>query len=171
MFDASAKIHALLEDELSLVKDSRVVQQIRSHLVTPVAIQRAWDYGEPDEVYPCWSVLEHPKSNTGIAYCEFGFGPRAPWGLVTLAGETDMSIGMDSGWFETFLRAFFDSTAATEIPVWRVFRQSDEHYPGVPITEESGWSSTWETVHRLRTADPTVRYHCEQNIYVWRAET
>jgi hypothetical protein len=171
VLDPSTKIHALLEAELSLVNDSRVVKQIRAHLVTPVAIQRAWDYGKPDEAYTCWSVLDHPKSNSGIAYCELGFGPRTPWGLVTLTGKTDMSIGMDSGWFGTFLQAFFDSAAATELPVWRVFKQSDDHYPGVPITEESDWNSTWETVYRLRATDPKVRYHCEQSIYVWRAET
>ncbi len=48
-------------------------------------------------------------SNTGIAYCEFGFGPRNPWGLVFLSRG---SIGMDSAWYESFWASYFESMAA-----------------------------------------------------------
>jgi hypothetical protein len=55
-------------------------------------------------------VLEHPPSNTGIAYSPQGFGPSDPWGLVSLSGD-HMGIGMDSGWFPTLESAMRDSMA------------------------------------------------------------
>ena len=165
-----SRIQALIEAELVQLNDERVVQHVRTLLVQPKVVMRGWGYGKKDEAYPCWSVLEHQRSNNGIAYCEFGFGPRAPWGLVTLSGTIDMSMGMDSGWFVTFLQAFFDSAAATELQIWRVFAQADGHYPGVAITGESDWTSTWDEVRRRRDATPSIRYHCEQSIYAWRSE-
>jgi hypothetical protein len=159
-----AQIHTLVETELSTINDPRVVAHVRSLLVTPTAISRDWDYGAPGQTYPCWSVLNHPKSNTGIAYCESGFGPRTPWGLVVLSGTSHMSMGMDSGWFESFVEAYFDSMAAADLPIWRVFKQVDDSYPGVVLTSESEWDSTWNEVQRLRAADPTSRYHCSHSI-------
>jgi hypothetical protein len=165
-----SQIQALIEAELAQLNDERVVQHVRASLVQPKVVMRGWDFGKKDEAYPCWSVLEHQRSNNGIAYCEFGFGPRAPWGLVTLSGLNDMSMGMDCDWFETFLQAFFDSAAATELHIWSVFTQVDERYPGVAITGESDWTSTWDEVKRLRNANPGIRYHCEQSIYAWRSD-
>ena len=132
------KILKLVEEELSTINDSRVIKHIRSLLGTPVIFMRQWDYGEPNTKYPCWSVLNHVSSNTGIAYSEHGFGPTYPWGLVFLTGDENcMSMGMDSGWFPSFVEAYFDSQASCELPIWRVFKRVDEAYPGVPITDES----------------------------------
>src|SRR3546814_4621244 len=47
-----------------------------------------------------------------IVYCESGFGPERPWGLVHLGGQ-HMSMGDDSGWFPIFLDAYFGSFAPT----------------------------------------------------------
>jgi hypothetical protein len=80
---------------------------------------RPWDYGRPGEAFPCWLVPEHQASNTGIAYCEQGFGPRCPWGLLFLEGTEHMSMGMDSAWFEYFLEACFEFKASSEVPIWR----------------------------------------------------
>jgi hypothetical protein len=55
-------------------------------------------------------VLEHPPSNTGIAYCAQGFGPSDPWGIVFLSGELT-GIGMDSAWFSTLESAMRESMA------------------------------------------------------------
>lgn len=76
----------------------------------PYTVERGWDYGKISERFICWTVLEHPPSNTAIAYCEQGFGPSNPWGLVFLTGE-QMGIGMDSGWFSTLESAMRDSMA------------------------------------------------------------
>jgi len=161
-----AQLHALVEKELEGIRDTRVVKHIRSLLVEPQVFLRPWDYGAEGEAYPCWSVLDHVKSSSGIGYCEFGFGPACPWGLVELPGSADLSLGMDSGWFATFTDAFFDSAAATDLPIWRVFKQGAGPYPGVALTTEAGWDSTWEKVYALRATDPDDRYHCAQDIWV-----
>lgn len=162
------QITQLVQAELSALTDSRVINHIRTLLVPPEPRLRAWDYGADGEAYPCWSVLNHQASNTGIAYCASGFGPRTPWGLVFLEGTAHMSMGMDSGWFEHFLQAYFDSMVATELPIWRVFRTEATAFAGVAITEEAGWDATWKEVERLRSVDPGSRYHCSQSLYVPR---
>lgn len=159
------QVRAMVEAELSAISDHRVESHIRNLLVEPTAIMRDWDYGAPEEAYPCWSVLDHPESNTGIAYCESGFGPRSPWGLVMLSGPSQMSIGMDSGWFVSFLDAYFESIAATELPIWRVFKQASDTYPGIALTSELDWDSAWAEIKRLRAIDSSARYHCSQSIW------
>src|SRR5262249_36981810 len=108
----AAAVKMLVERELALLADARVLAPIRRLLVEPYAVLRGWDYGGPDDEYPCWTVLEDHDSNTSIAYCESGFGPRAPWGLVGLSSEPiNMRIGPDSGWYSSLLDAFFESFA------------------------------------------------------------
>ncbi len=109
---SSLQIRALVANELAGVSEPSVKAYIGSLLVEPQIVMRQWDYGEIGEVFPCWSVLNHSRSNTGIAYCEYGFGPKNPWGLVGLSGSDHKSMGMDCGWFPTFLEAFFDSAAS-----------------------------------------------------------
>src|SRR5260221_7478632 len=127
--------------------------------------ERGWDYGAPGESYPCWLLLAHRPSNTAIAYCEFGFGPATPWGLLFLEGTQHMSMGMDSGWFDCFLDAYFDSKASAELPIWRVFRHHGNDFPGIPITEEGSWDATWAEVMRLRAEQSSFRYDCWQGVY------
>jgi hypothetical protein len=70
---------------------------------------------------------------------------------------------MDSGWFPTFLEAFFESFAAIALPIWRVFKGG----PGlsrIPLTEESSWEVTWKLIEELRVSDPTTPYHCSHSI-------
>lgn len=156
-------IKSLVEKELGCVSDTRVLMQIRKLLVEPNPIMRDWDYGEKGVQYACWAVLDHEASNTGIAYCEGGFGPRWPWGLVALRGEECMSIGMDCGWFSSFLNAYFDSYASAELPIYRVFKTGPS---GIrePITGENSWDATWEQVHALRKSDPESLYDCDHSI-------
>jgi hypothetical protein len=111
----------LVRDELTGVTDPKVRAKIEDFLVEPYCVFRDWDYGEPGTQFPCWTVLEHPASNTGIAYCEEGFGPANPWGLVFLLGEY-LSIGMDAAWFAYLEDAFRDSHAWEDEnpPGWEV---------------------------------------------------
>jgi hypothetical protein len=90
-------IAALTRLQLTEITNPDLVHRIHELQVSPYVVQRDWDYGKPGEAFDCWIVLEHWPSNTGIAYCEKGFGPAYPWGLVFLTGE-HMSIGMDSAW-------------------------------------------------------------------------
>jgi hypothetical protein len=160
----ASSVGGLVETELSELADERVLKHIRSLLVPPRSLSRQWDYGPPNTDYPCWVALVHGQSDTGIAYCEFGFGPRSPWGLLSF-GEGHRSMGMDSGWYRSFLDAYFESIASTDLPIWRVFECSGSAYPGVPLTSESDWQTTWREIERLRAAHPDRRFHCDQSIY------
>jgi hypothetical protein len=107
---AQADIERLVRAELDLVSDPRVRDQISRLLVGPRRESRPWDYGPGDIAYPCWIILEHPQSNTGIAYCDEGFGPRCPWGLLWLQGD-HLSMGMDCSWYANLEDAFRESIA------------------------------------------------------------
>ena len=160
-------LKAQIEGELAKVSDERVISYIRRLLVEPSMILRSWDYGEPGQQYPCWTVLnDHQHSDTGIAFCASGFGPKNPWGLVWLGDDLNdkrMSMGMDSGWFPTFMDAFFDSFAATQLPIWRVFKEQPD---GVrtPVTDEDEWEVTWRKRDAIQASDPVSRYHCGHSI-------
>jgi hypothetical protein len=157
---------ARIEEELAALNDCRVITHIRGLMVAPEPQMRAWDYGKADEAYPCWLVLAQKCQNTGIAYCESGFGPRTPWGLLFLEGTEHMSMGMDCGWFARFLDAYFESPASSELPIWRVFQRAGNDFPGTPITDEDSWDATWAKVMRLRSEQPDVRFDCSQSVYV-----
>ena len=106
----SNEISSFVAEELEQIADTALLNRIQELLVTPYPVERDWDYGQPEEKFTCWTVLEHPPTNTGIAYCSQGFGPSYPWGLVFLSGE-HMNIGMDSGWHSTLEWAMRESMA------------------------------------------------------------
>ena|SRR6266446_3432651 len=116
-------LRILIEHELESVSDARVLNYIRGMLVAPEIVLRNWEYAEPGQQYPCWTVLkEAPHSGGIIGYCEYGFGPRCPWGLLHSGNDANyQSMGDDSCWFPTFLEAFFESVAAGRLQIWRVF--------------------------------------------------
>ena len=111
----AAEVSSLVREQLAQIKDKRIAARIGELLVSPYSTERDWDYGRPGERYVCWMVLEHRESNTGIAYCSQGFGPKHPWGLLFLAGP-HMSMGMDSGWYSTLEWTFRESMAAEDLP-------------------------------------------------------
>ena len=115
------QLKKFIEAELNAVSDERVLNHIRTLLVEPEATMREWDYGDAGTKYKCWSVLNEEDGKGGIAYFENGFGPENPWGLVWLphSGKS-LSMGMNSGWFSSFLDAYFDA-AASALPIWRMF--------------------------------------------------
>ncbi|MBT3193769.1 MAG: hypothetical protein HN341_14575, partial [Verrucomicrobia bacterium] len=89
-----------------------------------------------------------------------------PWGLVSLFGTVnEKSMGMDCGWFPSFVEAYLDSTASTELPIWQVFkRDNGDSNPEVAITAESDWDSTWEIVYEYRKIDKNAVYNCHHNV-------
>lgn len=156
---------AMIDGELATVSDARVTAHVRALLVEPTVTMRRWDYGREGERYPCWTVLRHPASNTGIAYCEQGFGPHSPWGLVFLEGdEGRTSIGMDYCWYTTFLQVFFESRAASELPIWRIFKTNAATREMRAISAEGEWNATWAEIMSLRGSDPANQYHCGTSI-------
>lgn len=165
MVDA-AVLKSLVEAELSQLNDARVMAHIRGLLVEPRMVMRVFDYGSPGERFPCWSILDHDASNTGIAYCEQGFGPKTPWGLVFLTGQ-HMSMGSDAGWYPAFRDAYFESRAPADLNIWRVFKGVRFAYPfsyGDPISPEASWDETWRQVMRLREQDHQSFYNCSHTI-------
>ncbi|MCA9216625.1 MAG: hypothetical protein KDB27_26325 [Planctomycetales bacterium] len=96
--------------EVANITDEAVLSAIKPLIVPPRCEMRGWDYGEPEQEFPCWIFLDHVPSNTCIAYCEHGFGPSDPWGLLAIAGEY-LRMGMDCGWFSNLEDAFRESMA------------------------------------------------------------
>lgn len=156
-------LKSMIASELQRIVDPRVVSHIEKLQVEPRVVLRDWDYGEPGEQYPCWTVLTDTNGSAVIAYCEFGFGPRCPWGLVHDGNCSIGSIGMDFRWYPTFLEAFFESSSATDLPIWRVFKEHPDRTM-TPVTDEGEWEATWQRLDELRAVDPTSRYHCRHSI-------
>jgi hypothetical protein len=159
----AAFLKGLIESELATVSDVRVIDHIRGMLVEPHVLLRSWSYG--DQRYPCWMVLDDSADSGGeIAYCEYGFGPRCPWGLVSSGSSVeDQQMGMDSSWYPTFLGAFFESFACVALPIWRVFKTSSDG-SRIAISDQGSWDATWKLVMHLRENDPTARYDCSHAI-------
>ncbi|MEI8022056.1 MAG: hypothetical protein WCH39_27855 [Schlesneria sp.] len=99
-----------LDAEISRIADEAVLGAMKPLLVVPRCEMREWDYGEPGQEFPCWIVLDHIPTNTCISYCEYGFGPSSPWGLLFIEGRY-LSMGMDSGWYSNLEDAFRGSMA------------------------------------------------------------
>jgi len=109
----TSQVLALVETELARIPSSQTAALIRSLLVPPRCEDRPWDYGAPGATYPCWIVAEHTPSGTAFAYCEQGFGPSCPWGLLSVSGE-HLSMGMDCGWYESLAEVVRESFAWPE---------------------------------------------------------
>ena len=78
--------------------ESSAAPKLNRGLVEPYCQHRPWDYGDPGDTLPCWIFYEDPARDLAVAYCDSGFGPRTPWGLLWLKrGPSNM--GMDSSWF------------------------------------------------------------------------
>ena len=86
------KIKLLVVSELEQISDPLARDGLETVLIEPRQTLLIWDYGEPGETYPGWMVAEDHETNTGIAWCDQGFGPKNPWGLMSL---TDAHMGMD----------------------------------------------------------------------------
>ena len=160
MLITAQMLNTLIADELATVSDSRVISHIRNMLIEPHVLLRTWDYS-PNTQYPCGFVLKDEQSGAEIAYCEDGFGPRCPWGLVS--SGVDDGMGMDSGWYQTFMDAFFDSFACCALPIWRIVKVGPDG-SSTAVTDEGGWDQTWSSAYALRESDPTMRYDVRHGI-------
>lgn len=80
-----------------------------------------------------------------------------------LSGDDRVSIGMDSGWYGMFMDAYFESFAATDLPIWRIFK-TDPKTGRVPISAEQEWAWAWKEIAGLRTRDPETNYDCDHTI-------
>jgi hypothetical protein len=161
---SAAEVAAAVDEDLANLQDPRVLASIKAFRVTPpTSIRLRWDYGKPDETFDGWLVFSDPGHRTGIVYCDQGFGPRNPWGLIATR-ETSPSMGMDSGWFGRFIDAYWDCFSATDLPIWKVIRRNKDRSSRTPVTQEISWEEAWSIVYRLRKEDPAHEYDCEHDI-------
>jgi hypothetical protein len=155
-------ISKLIEAELVAYGDVEIIDFIRQNLVGPRQITLEWDYGpDPDApvTYVGWVVLEDLVAGARVVYCEHGFGPSCPWGLVSLDSDIP-NMGMDSGWFTSFLNAFFDSFSSSRLPIYQVIATHPDGTKTI-LSEESGLYETWVAVQALRETGDDLRYDCE----------
>jgi hypothetical protein len=104
----ASDVSRLVNAEIDRIRQSELIGVIRDHLVEPRMELREWDYGEHEKQFECWIVCEDRQSKIAIAYCDQGFGPTYPWGLLFLEGE-HLSMGMDCGWFASLEDAVRES--------------------------------------------------------------
>lgn len=103
------QLKRLVDEQLAIIRDPARREALRSRLVEPWREERAWDYGEEGERYPCWVVAAAPERGVILAYCEQGFGPEMPWGFLYTDAPGAATLGMDAQWSwyleEAFVRA------------------------------------------------------------------
>lgn len=139
----------------------RVVAYVTSLLVTPPRpLLLGWDYGAAGEAFEGILVLHHLKSGTAIAYCQQGFGPALPWGLISTRHSPPHSMGTSDGWYPRFLDGFFESMASTDLNIWRVRERKPGNEPAW-VSNELPWDEAWKRVMALRESAPDCRYDCE----------
>ena len=66
-------------------------------------------------------------------------------------------MGMDSGWFSTLIEAFYDSSPATRLPIWRVYEFADDG-SSFAISDEGDWDPAWVLCKALGKEHPGTRY-------------
>lgn len=110
MTETAIEIDGLFEQEATRIAQPELLALVRRLRVVTRKEDRPWDYGAENQTFPCWIVLVHKESNTAVAYCSSGFGPRDAWGLLFLDGPC-LNMGMDSGWFVSLEDAVRDSMA------------------------------------------------------------
>jgi hypothetical protein len=118
----SSEIEALVAAQLGSCSEAQIREAIRALLVPPTAHLREFTYAR--SLYECWTVLEHPESDTAIVFSNFGFGPKCPWGLIGLTPP--LFFGDDSGWFTSLEDAFCDSWASNELRINNVVEETPE---------------------------------------------
>lgn len=154
----------MLRDELQTLTDPRVLDNLAQRLCEPRIELFDWSYA--DAQYPCWIVLEDDPANsdTGIVYCEQGFGPRCPWGLMWLTPENGRrEMGQDSDWYTSFLKAYWESRAPIALPIWRVFELNSNE----ALSGEMAWEKAWDMQKELQSRNETSRYYVRHEAYSW----
>jgi len=102
-------VRAMVDRELARFRDAGFRVRARELRVPPAVELHGWEYGDLAMQYPCWVVIAEPPCRHEVAYCEEGFGPSHPWGVV-VAGSR--SLGLDTSWFQTLEEAFVRSGLA-----------------------------------------------------------
>jgi hypothetical protein len=158
-----ADVEALVRDDMRALSDARVAAHVSSLLaVPPQSLRLGWTFGAVGETLDGFLVLDHPRSGTGIVYCEQGFGPANPWGLV-FTNRGPLSTGTSDGWYPRLLDAYFESKASADVPIWRV-REWRLSFDGAWVSGELPWDEAWAQVAELRASAPHAQYYCDHAV-------
>lgn len=101
-------IEQLVRSELAQISEEAVRDALQRYLVPAVCQMRRWEFGADGVRFPCWVVAAFSSCRTVIAYCESGFGPGYPWGIVPLDED---AMGDDGAWHINLEHAFRNSPA------------------------------------------------------------
>lgn len=154
------RVGAMVGRELTQLSDSGVVAHIQALRDQPTVTIRRWNYGR-DERYRCWTVLRHPASDTGIAYCEHGFGPRSPWGLVLLQGDERLTslewiaLGIRRSCKLSLNRMRQQTCQSGTSSKWTARLGTCKMQA---LSSEGDWDATWARLTALQAADPANQY-------------
>jgi len=94
-----ALVEELVSAELARITQPELLARIKELLVPVRCELVGWDYGEPEQAFPCWIVAYDPEANLAFAYTEHGFGPAYPWGMFWPG--PNQSMGQDNCWYLT----------------------------------------------------------------------
>ena len=104
----------LVGEQVDGIVDSDLREAAMRLLIEPLLRDVPWEYGREDEAFPCWIVADlQPSVPYVVAYCERGFGPEEPFGII----DGDLSsLGMDAQWFRSLEAALRSSGVFGESP-------------------------------------------------------
>lgn len=108
----SELIQNLVEEQISGIKDNDRQSALRAIIVDPYVELREWDYAENTK-YQCWIIAKPKNDDHVFAYCNEGFGPNTPWGIIKK--DSNGSMGPDACW-HTFLEDLFIATGRWDGP-------------------------------------------------------
>lgn len=138
------EVNSLINNEIESIDDPLIVSALRPILIEPEIREMDWNYGPEGQKYACWVVARDQTSDTEIVYCEDGFGPETPFGLV---GISYNDMGMDSGWFASLVEAYCESFMAVYLAIWNVVEVSEigaHKLISGPLKQDEAFTILWE---------------------------
>ena len=94
---------AMVQAELARMGDSLMRDGLRALLVEPQLQHRDMPDGAPGARYPTWLIARSRDYPIGLALTEFGYGPDAPWGYISV---NHLSLGDPAQWHPSLEEAF-----------------------------------------------------------------
>ena len=155
-------IKEIVAKEILKIKDPIILNGLGQILIKPFKHLRTWDYSTTNEKFSCWSIALDSGTDTSLIYCDKGFGPKTPWGLVS---TKNLYFGMDSAWFNNLEECYLDSFAGGELPIWGVERHNEDNTKEIIVSDLIA-DKAFEIIESLRKKQVAEKYyivHRKQN--------
>jgi len=96
---SSTEITRIVAEHVARIVDADLRDEVARVLIEPMLREVPWNYGEDGETLACWIIADlRPAKPDVLAYCDRGFGPGYPFGIL----DADLpSMGTDGQWFLT----------------------------------------------------------------------